>query len=301
MRTVVAVGGNALAGPGRLGTAEEQLSRLRGVARALAPLLERDELVVTHGNGPQVGAMLVRHERAASEVPAHPLHLVVAETQAELGSLIAEALREVTARSIACILTHVVVSEGDPAFRSPTKPVGPTYGDDEARVLERDRGWLLAAENGNWRRVVASPRPREIVELGAIRALVDGGAIAIACGGGGIPVARRDGRLDGVDGVIDKDRASSLLAVGIGARRLLILTDVDALYRDFGTAEAEPVRELDATAAEAMLAALPAGSMRPKLEACLEFVRATGGEALITSAEELDLALAGTGGTRVVP
>jgi carbamate kinase len=301
MRTVVALGGNALAGPGRLGTAEEQLSRLRGVARALAPVLERDEVVVTHGNGPQVGAMLVRHERAASEVPAHPLHLIVAETQAELGSLIAEALREVTARPVACILTHVLVSEGDPAFREPTKPVGPIYGEDEARALERDRGWLLAAENGHWRRIVPSPRPREIVELAAIRGLLDGGAVAVACGGGGIPVARRNGRLDGIDGVIDKDRASSLLAIGIGARRLLILTDVDALYRGFGTPEAEAVRELTANAAEAMLGELPAGSMRPKLEACLEFVRATGGEALITSAEALDRALSGTAGTKVLP
>jgi carbamate kinase len=299
MRTVVALGGNALAGPGRLGTAAEQLSRLRGVARALAPLLAGDEIVVTHGNGPQVGAMLVRHECAAGEVPPHPLHLIVAQTQAELGSQIAEALREVTNRPIACILTHVLVSEGDPAFREPTKPIGPIYGEPAARALERDRGWRLAAENGHWRRIVPSPRPREIVELAAIRALVADGAIAVACGGGGIPVVRRNGRLDGIDGVIDKDRASSLLAMGLGARRLLILTDVDALYRGYGEPGAEAVRELDANAAEAMLAELPAGSMRPKLESCLEFARATGGEALITSAEELERALAGRAGTRI--
>jgi carbamate kinase len=197
---------------------------------------------------------------------------------------------------------HVVVDEGDPAFAEPTKPVGPFYDESRAKELEREREWHVVPDSGRgWRRVVPSPLPLEVVELESIRSLLRGGAIAVACGGGGIPVARRDGRIAGLDAVIDKDRASSLLARELGADRLVILTDVPALYRGFGTGRQEEVRELAAEEAEALLPELAAGSMRPKVEAAIGFARATGHEALITSAAALSEALAGQAGTRISP
>src|SRR5207244_5206273 len=229
-------GGNALTRPGERGTAAEQHAKRREAAEALRPLLGDGELVITHGNGPQVGNELLRHERAADEVPPLPLYLAVAQTQAEIGALIESELEPVAGRAVACLLTHVVVDEGDPAFDEPTKPVGPFYDEARALELERERGWRVVHDSGRgWRRVVPSPMPLEVVELESIRSLLRGGAIAVACGGGGIPVALRDGRLAGLDAVIDKDRASSLLARKLDADRLVILTEVPAVYRDFGT------------------------------------------------------------------
>jgi carbamate kinase len=296
--TVVALGGNALTRAGESGTAAQQLRNLRESLPALTSLLEDSRLVVTHGNGPQVGQMLRRHERAADEVPPHPLWLAVAETQAEIGALIESELRALADRPVACLLTHVLVAEDDPAFAAPTKPIGPFYSAEEAEALERDRGWTVVSDAGRgFRRVVPSPAPLEIVELPAIRTLVEAGTIAIACGGGGIPVTRRDGRLRGVDAVIDKDRASALLATALGAERLIVLTDVDALYRDFGTPSAQAVDELGADEAAAMLPGLAEGSMRPKLEAAVAFARDAGGEVVITSASALEAALEGGAGT----
>jgi carbamate kinase len=298
--SVVALGGNALLRPGERGTAAEQRANLRNACQALRPLLDDGQLAVTHGNGPQVGNALLRQERAAEEVPPLPLYLAVAQTQAEIGALIESELAPVAGRPVACVLTHVVVAEDDPAFESPTKPVGPFYEEARARQLERERGWQVVHDAGRgWRRVVPSPAPLEVVEVDAVQALLGSGAIVVACGGGGIPAARHDGRLAGLDAVIDKDRASALLAVGLGATRLVILTAVPALYRDFGGPGQEEVRELGADEAEALLPELAAGSMRPKVEASLRFVRETGGEALITSSERLDEALAGRAGTRV--
>ena len=300
MTTVIALGGNALIRPGELGTAAEQRANLRTTCEALRPLLGDGDLVVTHGNGPQVGNELVRQERAADEVPPLPLYLAVAQTQAEIGALIESELAAVAERPVVCVLTHVRVDEDDPAFGNPTKPVGPFYSEEQARTLEADRGWTVAHEAGRgWRRVVPSPKPLGIVELAAIKTLVAGGTIAVACGGGGIPVSSRNGRLSGLDAVIDKDRASSVLAIALGAGRLVILTDVDAVNRGWGTPEQEEVRELDVTAAEALLPELAAGSMAPKLEASLAFARATGHDALITSAESLAVALEGRAGTRI--
>ena len=208
---VVALGGNALVRAGDRGTAAEQLARLRATAAALEPLLD-EPLVVTHGNGPQVGNELLRQERAAEEVPPLPLYLAVAQTQAEIGALIVAALRPVSPRPVACVLTHVVVAADDPAFAHPTKPIGPFYEAAHAEALERDRGWTLALEDGRgWRRTVPSPRPLEVVELDAVRALLAAGSTAVACGGGGIPVVRRNGSLAGVDAVVDKDRTAALL------------------------------------------------------------------------------------------
>jgi carbamate kinase len=188
------------------------------------------------------------------------------------------------------------VDEDDPAFDEPTKPIGPFYSQAQAEELEHERGWRIVPDAGRgYRRVVPSPQPREIVELDPIRTLLEAGVLAVACGGGGIPVVARDGQLRGIDAVIDKDRASALLAVALGAERLVILTAADAVYRDFGGPDEEAIDALDADEAEALLPALPAGSMRPKVEAAVSFVRATGGEALITS----PAALGERGGTRI--
>jgi len=280
LRTVVALGGHLLAH--------------ESVDRSLLEPFHGDELLFTHGNGPQVG-----------ERPEEPLHQAVARTQAEIGSELALALGAV------CVITHVLVDAADPAFAEPTKPIGPW-------LAERPAGEAIHDPARGWRRVVPSPRPLEIVELEAIRALAASGATVVCCGGGGIPVA--DGR--GVAAVIDKDRASALLAERLGADRLVVLTDVDAVYRDFhtlpapapakpappllgGSVEPTPLSEhaiprLTPDEAEALLPDLPAGSMRPKLEACAAFVRATGNEALITSARTLEAALGARAGTRIV-
>jgi carbamate kinase len=297
--TVVALGGNALLRAGERGTAAEQRANLADTFATIAPILRDGPLVLTHGNGPQVGNELLRQELASAEAPALPLYLAVAQTQAEIGALIAAELAPAAGRSAVVLLTRVVVDEGDPAFGEPTKPVGPFYDEARARELERERGWQLVEDaRRGWRRVVPSPRPLEILELAGIRTIVASGAVAVAVGGGGIPVARRDGRYDGVDAVIDKDLASALLATGLAADRLLILTQVPAVFRGYDAGERTPIEELRPGRDDAILEELPAGSMRPKVEAALAFVRETGGEAVITSAEALR---AGRSGTRIVP
>jgi len=299
---VVALGGNALMRPGERGTAVEQRANLREVAAALRPLLAETELVVTHGNGPQVGNELIRQERAAEEAPPLPLYLAVAQTQAEIGALIESELSPVAGRPVVCLLTHVLVDEDDPAFEEPTKPVGPFYDETKARQLEDERGWQVVHDAGRgWRRVVPSPVPLQVVELEAIRSLLASGSIVVACGGGGIPATRRGDHLAGIDAVIDKDRASSLLARALGADRFVILTEVPAVYANFGTDQQQELRELSVDDAGALLPELAAGSMRPKVEASVEFVRATGREALITSPAALGDALEGRTGTRVTP
>jgi len=299
--TVIALGGNALVRPGERGTATEQRTNLRETCEALRPLLGGD-LVVTHGNGPQVGNELVRQERSADEVPPLPLYLAVAQTQAEIGALIESELTAVAGRPVVGLITHVRVEEDDPAFGNPTKPVGPFYSDEEAHKREDDRGWAVREDAGRgWRRVVPSPQPLEVIELGAVRALLAAGTIVVACGGGGIPVSSRNGRLLGLDAVIDKDRVSALLAIDLGAERLVILTDVDAVYRGWGTNAQEELRELSADEAQLLLGELAAGSMRPKIEASIAFAKATGREVLITSAANVAAALDGRSGTRVRP
>ena len=266
----------------------------------MRPLLAQSGgLAITHGNGPQVGNELLRQERAAAEAPPLPLWLAVAQTQAEIGALIAAQLRPALGeRAVACVLTHVRVASDDPAFDRPTKPIGPFYSAELAEALERERGWTLVPDaNRGHRRVVPSPEPLEIVELDAIRRLVGAGTVTIACGGGGIPVTRSGARLSGVDAVIDKDRASALLASELEAERLIILTEVPAVYRSFGEQDQEEIRELSRADAEALLPQLSEGSMRPKIESALGF----GGETLITSFDALEDALAGRAGTRVRP
>jgi carbamate kinase len=288
--------------PGERGTAAEQRANLRGACAALRPLLGDERLVVTHGNGPQVGNALLRQERAAAEAPPLPLYLAVAQTQAEIGALIESELAPVAGRPVVCLLTHVLVAEDDPAFEEPTKPVGPFYDEARAQELEAERGWRVVHDAGRgWRRVVPSPQPLEVVELDAIRSLLAAGTIVVACGGGGIPATRRGEHLAGIDAVIDKDRASSLLARSLDADRLVILTEVPAVYSNFGTTRQDELRELSADEAAALAPELAAGSMRPKVEASVEFVRATGHEALITSPAALGDALEGRSGTRIHP
>jgi carbamate kinase len=294
--TVIALGGNALIRPGERGTAAEQLANLKRAFAALQPLLDDSVLVLTHGNGPQVGNELLRQERSADEAPPLPLWLAVAQTQAEIGALIAAELRPMLdGRETACVLTHVRVAADDPAFDRPTKPIGPFYSAEQAETLEHERGWTLVSDaNRGHRRVVPSPLPLEIIELDAIRRLCET-VVVIAAGGGGIPVVRRGERLAGVDAVIDKDRASALLARGLDAERLVILTEVPAVYRNFGEPEQEELRALSADEAQALLPTLAEGSMRPKVEAALAF----GSTTLITNFDALESALRGEGGTRI--
>ena len=295
MTLVVALGGNALGG----GTAAQQLETLRETCAAIGPLVREGRVVVTHGNGPQVGNELLRQERAADEVPPLPLYLAVAQTQAEIGAMIETQLTGAVGRQVACLLTHVHVAPDDPAFERPTKPIGPFYSDEQAQELRQQRGWQVVEDAGRgFRRVVPSPQPLDIVELSSIRALIETGAIAVACGGGGIPVVTRNGYLKGVDAVIDKDRASALLAEKLGAERLVILTEVASVYRNWRKSNQEELRELSAVEAEDLLPELPEGSMRPKVEAAVDFARA-GGETLITSAAALPDALEGQAGTTI--
>jgi carbamate kinase len=301
--TVIALGGNALLGPGERGTAAEHRANLAATFAAVAPLLA-GEVVVTHGNGPQVGNELLRQELAADEAPPLPLWAAVAQTQAEIGTLAAAELVSVAGRPVAVVVTHVVVDPADEAFGNPTKPIGPHYPSDRAQELEHDRGWTLREVPGRgWRRVVPSPKPLEVVELEAVRLLLESGTLVVAAGGGGIPVVRRDGAFDGIDAVIDKDHASALLAVGLGAERLVILTEVPGVYRSFGAdgGDGDPIAVLGADADAGFAEQLPAGSMRPKVEAAFAFVAQTGGEALITSADAVRRGSPGTRVTRIAP
>jgi carbamate kinase len=297
--TVIALGGNALMQPGERGTASEQRANLASTFRAIAPLLRGDPFVITHGNGPQVGNELLRQELASAEAPPLPLYIAVAQTQAEIGTLIAAELEPVSGKPVAVVMTRVEVDESDPAFEHPTKPVGPFYDAERAHALEQERGWAVTEDAGRgWRRVVPSPRPLAVLELDAIHTLLERGVVVVAAGGGGVPVIARDGRHDGVDAVIDKDHASALLATRLGADRLVILTQVAAVYEGFGTEERRALAELRPGRDEGIIAGLAAGSMRPKVEAAFRFVGETGGEALITSAEALER---GEAGTRIAP
>ncbi|HKO75010.1 MAG TPA: carbamate kinase [Gaiellaceae bacterium] len=299
MLTVVALGGNALLGPGERGTAVEQRGNLAKTFSAAASILTDGPVVVTHGNGPQVGNELLRQELASAEAPPLPLYVAVAQTQAEIGALIAAELEPVSGKRVAVVMTRVVVAEHDPAFADPTKPVGPFYDAERAQALEKERGWVVREDaNRGWRRVVPSPRPLEVLELGPIRTLLESGTLVVAVGGGGIPVVARDGWHDGVDAVIDKDHASALLAIELGAERFVILTQVPAVYTGFGTDEQQALEELVPGRDDELIDSLPAGSMRPKVEAAFRFVRETGGEALITSSEAL---ARNEAGTKVVP
>jgi carbamate kinase len=305
---ILAIGGNALA-PAGLGEFADQESRARGVAETAVRMIgDGVRLVVVHGNGPQVGALAMAQEAVSREIPAQPLFVLGAMTQGQLGYLLAQAIGDTLAgrglpRSVAAVMTQVVVDADDPAFARPTKPIGPFFSEGRARRLASARGWSVAEDAGRgWRRVVASPEPVEVVEAGEIRRLLDAGEVVVACGGGGVPVARVGEDLVGVDAVIDKDLAAALVGRLVGATSLLLLTGVERVLLDFGTSRERPVDSMTVAEARAHLSdgQFPPGSMGPKVEAAVQFVEGGGGQALITSMDAAADALAGRTGTRIV-
>jgi len=298
-RLVAALGGNALLQPGEPLEADVQRTNVERAAGSLGGLAADHDLIVTHGNGPQVG-LLALEAAAYTKVKPYPLDVLDAESEGMIGYLIEESLRKtVPDRPTATLLTQIVVDPSDPAFQHPTKPIGPLYDSAEAQQVVTALGWTMAPANGSYRRVVPSPEPREIVELGTIELLVASGTIVICVGGGGIPVVKGDGGLRGVEAVIDKDLASALLAVRLGARFLLLLTDVDAVVRGWGTPQAAKIGHT--TPKELRSMHFEQGSMAPKVEAACRFVEATGGTAAIGSLDDADALVLGTAGTQVSP
>ena len=306
-RTVVALGGNAFERPGQPLTMEGQFRFAREALLALSPLLVPPrELVLVHGNGPQVGHMLVRVERALGEAYAIPLEICVAESEGELGYVLLQTLHNVLGelgahRAVASLLTQVVVRRDDPAFGRPTKPIGPYY--DACRAAElRAGGFALVEVPGRgFRRVVPSPEPVEIVELDVIERLLEAGALVIAAGGGGVPVVRDGKRFDGVDAVIDKDLTAALLGHAIGAVEVVILTGVPAAFLNFGTSRQRPLGRVtpDELRRYAEEGHFPPGSMGPKMEAACRFASVRGRRALVCDPPSLTAALSGTAGTIV--
>ncbi|MFX0543048.1 carbamate kinase [Roseovarius sp. S4756] len=299
MLVVAAVGGNALLQRGEPLTAEAQRANVRTAAEALAHIVRAGHrLIVTHGNGPQVG-LLALQGAAYKPDEAYPLDVLGAETEGMIGYLIEQELENALGHdhAVATLLTQVVVDPQDPAFREPTKFVGPVYSKDEAEARAKAAGWTIAQDGDHWRRVVPSPKPVEIPDLRVVRLLLDQGVIVICAGGGGIPVMRRaDDSMVGIEAVIDKDAASALLAADIGADALLLLTDVDAVYEGFGTEKAQPLRHV--TPDEGRALDMPKGSMGPKLIAACDFADQGGVAGIGRLADALDI-LGGTAGTRV--
>lgn len=298
MRIVVALGGNALLRRGEPMSVERQRDNVRAAARALAPVAREHELVISHGNGPQVG-LLALQAASYREVEPYPLDVLGAQTEGMLGYLIEQELGNVlpVEQPLATVLTMVEVDPDDPAFERPSKPIGPVYDEEEAREVERSRGWVLRREGEGWRRVVPSPTPRRVFEIRPIRWLLEKGVIVICTGGGGIPTVYDDGSLRGVEVVIDKDRASALLAHELEAHLLVLATDVDAVYRELGTPRARAIRRASPGDLDSL--DLPGGSMGPKVEAACTFVRDGGARAVIGSLEELEALVEGTAGTQV--
>ncbi len=306
MRVVLALGGNALLQPDEEPTYENQYRNAVKAFKSIVSGLDGEEkLIITHGNGTQVGITILRY-LSLGEVPPYPLHAAVAETQGFIGHILSTAIYNVSNGIYRAypIATHVIVDERDPAFKNPSKPIGPSYGFDEAiELMEKYPDWRFVKTVKGWRRVVPSPQPLEIVELPLIKTAFEEGHIVIACGGGGIPVVREGESLKPVDAVIDKDRASALLARMVGADRLVILTGVDHVYLNYGEPDEEAV---GTTTPEEMREYLKhysfeEGSIKPKIEAAIEFVEATGGTAVITSLENGGEALKRDIGTVIKP
>jgi carbamate kinase len=299
MRIVIALGGNALLQRGQPMTAENQRANIRVAAESIARISPGNEVVVAHGNGPQVG-LLSLQSAAYADVAPYPLDVLGAQTEAMIGYVIEQELGNLlpVEQPFATLLTMVEVDPQDPAFDHPTKPIGPVYDRETAHLLATKNGWTIAPDGDQFRRVVASPKPRRIFEIGPIRHLLEHGTIVICAGGGGIPTSYDpSGRLQGVEAVIDKDLASSLLAQQVAADLLVIATDVDGVYLDWGTPRQRRLGKVSPR--ELADLDLPPGSMGPKVEAACGFVVATGNDAVIGSLADIADIVAGTAGTRV--
>jgi carbamate kinase len=299
MRIVVALGGNAILQRGQPMTADNQRANIRAAAERIAAISPGNEIVVAHGNGPQVG-LLALQAAAYHDVAPYPLDVLGAQTEAMIGYVIEQELGNLlpAEQHLATVLTMIEVDRDDPAFDHPTKPIGPVYDQSTAERLKVSSGWAIAPDGNMFRRVVASPNPQRIFEIGAIRTLVEHGTIVICAGGGGIPtIYDEHGRLQGVEAVIDKDLASALLAEQLGADLLVIATDVDGVYTGWGMADQARVGEVSADELE--LLELPVGSMGPKVQAACGFARSTGNEAVIGSLTDIADIVKGSAGTRV--
>ncbi len=306
---VLAVGGNSLIRAGERGTIEEQLFNAYATGRSVAQLIADGwHLVITHGNGPQAGAALLRSERASNEVYPHPLDVCVATTQGEIGYILERAinyhLRQLNLRNnVVTIPTMVLVNSNDPAFQNPTKPIGPFYSKTEAEVRKK-LGWNIIEDSARgYRRVVPSPEPIDILEIEAIKQIVNIGLTCIAVGGGGIPVIYENGDIKGVEAVIDKDRSSALLASKLKAETFIISTDTDKVYLNFKKTNQQGIDRITVSELQKYYdeGHFPAGSMGPKVEAVIKFLKNGGKRAIITSYEYLVEALDGYAGTLVLP
>ena len=295
-RLVIALGGNAILKKGERGTYEEQLKNAERTANKIADLVELGyDVVITHGNGPQVGALLIQNEAARDLTPPMPLDVLNAETQAFIGYMIQRALRNEFLsrgidREIVTIVTQVVVREDDPAFQNPTKFVGPYYTEEQAKELMREKGWIMKRDpRGGWRRVVPSPEPVDIVEKDIILKLLEEGVITITVGGGGVPVVRKNGKYYGVEAVIDKDLASALVAKIVNADMFIILTDVDYAMLNFGTDNAIPLKRVKLEELEKYYEEghFPPGSMGPKVKAIINYLRNGGKIGVIAHLDKL--------------
>jgi carbamate kinase len=299
MRVVVALGGNALLERGEVPIAEIQRKHVIAAVEALAPLARDNDLVITHGNGPQVGLLALESARDPELPHPYPFDALVGETQGLIGYFLLQALENaLPGQQVVGLITQTLVSGDDPAFADPSKFVGPIYDKEESTRLARRWGWQVRPDGSSWRRVVASPEPQGIIELPTINALLADGATVICAGGGGIPVTRgADGQLSGVEAVVDKDLTTALLARSVGADALLLLTDVPALEIDFGTPNARPVGRISSGELERLR--FPAGSMAPKVTAACRFVRGTRNLSAIGRLEDAGALLAGTAGTLI--
>ncbi|MBT9455769.1 MAG: carbamate kinase [Burkholderiaceae bacterium] len=300
MKLVIALGGNALLRRGQDLSAGNQLANIRRAAAQIALVAPGNELVLTHGNGPQVG-LLALQSAAYAAVQTYPLDVLGAQTDGMIGYLLEQELSNLLPeRVVATLMTRIAVDLADPAFAAPTKPIGPVYTQAESERIAAERGWTMAPDGKAFRRVVPSPAPKSVLGLQPIRWLLAQGALVVAAGGGGIPVAAdAQGHIQGVEAVIDKDACSSLLARDLGADCLVIATDVDAVYLEFGLPTQRAVGHV---APEAFASArFPAGSMGPKVAAACDFVRATGQRAVIGSLDRIEAMLRGEAGTQVSP
>lgn len=299
MRLVVAVGGNALLRRGEPPDAAVQQHHVRTAARSLAPLTVEHQLVLVHGNGPQVGLLAEESSADPALSSPYPLDVLVAQTQGMIGYWFLQALREAgVRRPVLAVLTQTVVSATDPAFRAPSKPVGAGLSQADAVLVGQRHGWTMGRDGDRWRRVVPSPEPLRVLERASIAGLVEAGTVVVCGGGGGVPVFEgADGELRGAEAVVDKDLTAALLAIGLGADRLVLLTDVAGVLDGFGTPAASLRPVLHATDVDAM--GLAAGSMGPKVEACRRFATATGRTAVIGALDDAAAVVAGDTGTTV--